>query len=142
MNDLRQISKFYSRTELNLTGTIFIPQQALDESGFPCTIVSQQCNPLTALNRQINVREQGSITKRLGDIFHLKYNISGELLYSERSLHCSLFSGFFRFADPFHPMLNGHGAAVQGTVVDTPAFHTLHSIAQLLQFCLLLLILL
>ena len=39
-------------------------------------------------------------------------------------------------------MLNGHGTAVQGAVVDAPALHPLHCIAQLFQFCLFLLILL
>ena len=44
--------------------------------------------------------------------------------------------------DPFHAVLNGHGAAVEGAVVDAPALHTLHRVAKLLQFGLLLFILL
>ena len=39
-------------------------------------------------------------------------------------------------------MLYGHGPAVEGAVVDAPALHPLHGVAQLLEFGLLLLILL
>ena len=39
-------------------------------------------------------------------------------------------------------MLDGHGAAVEGAVVDAPALHPLHRVAQLLQLRLFLLVLL
>ena len=39
-------------------------------------------------------------------------------------------------------MLNGHGPAIQGAVIDAPALHPLHGVAQLLELGLLLLVLL
>ena len=39
-------------------------------------------------------------------------------------------------------MLDGHGTTVQGSIVDAPALHPFHCVAQLLQLSLLLLVLL
>ena len=55
----------------------------------------------------------------------------------------SLFGfGTFCFLNALHPVLNGHGSAIQCAVIDAPAFHAFHRVAQLFQLCLFLLILL
>ena len=50
--------------------------------------------------------------------------------------------GLSVFFDPVHPVLDGHGAAVERAVVDAPALHALERKAQLRELGLLLFILL
>ena len=142
MNDLGQVSPFHRRAKLNFTGTVLVTQQAFNEGGLTCAVITQQGDPFTALHIQFHIGKEGSVTKGFGHILHLKYHITGEILFSEGGLHMLFRLRFFCLADTLHPVLNGHGATEQGAVIDAPALHTLHSITQLLQFGLFLLVLL
>ena len=142
VDDLGKVSKFYRWAELDLSGAVLIPQKAPDEGGLSRAVIAQQRNPLAALDCQIHVRKQHSVSKGLGDIFHFEHNIPGKLLFSEGGLHSPLFFGLFRLTNALHAVLDGHGTAVQGSVVDTPPLHPLHGVAKLPELSLLLLILL
>ena len=142
MNDLGQVSPFYSRTKLDLSLAILFTQQAFDKCGLACSVISQQGDPLTAFNIQFYIGKQRAIPEGFGNIFHFEHHISGKIFYSEGGLHDFFRFGTFCLFDPLHSVLDRHSPAVEGAVIDTPALHPFNGIAQLLQFCLLLLILL
>ena len=142
VDDLGKIPKFYRRAELNLALTVLLAQKALEEGGFSRAVVAKEGDPLPALYAQVNVREERPIAKGLGNALHFEDDIPGKILFSEGGLHGSLFFGLFRPVNSLHPVLDGHGTAVKGSVVDAPALHPLQGIAQLLQLGLLLLVLL
>ena len=142
MNDLRQIAPFYCGTKLNFSGAILLAQQALDECGFAGSIISQQRDPLPCLHIQINIRKEDLVSECLGDIFHFEHHIAGKLLLAEGSPHGLFRLWLFGLLDALHTVLDGHGPAVKGAVIDAPALHAFHGKSKLLQLRLLLLILL
>ena len=142
VDDLGQVSPFHRGTELDLAGEILIAQQALDEGGLAGAVVAQQRDALAALHGQINPGEQGAVAEGLGHILGLEDDVAGEILLPEGRLHGPLGLGTLGLLDALHAVLDGHGAAVEGAVVDAPALHALHRVAQLLQLRLLLLIVL
>ena len=142
MNDLRQIAPFYCGTKLDLSGAILLTQQALDECGFAGSIISQQRDPLPCLHIQINIRKEDLVSECLGDIFHFEHHIAGKLLLAEGSPHGLFRLWLFGLLDALHTVLDGHGPAVKGAVIDAPALHAFHGKSKLLQLRLLLLILL
>ena len=142
MDDLGKIPKLHRRAELNLALTVLLAQKALDERGFSRAVVAKEGDSLPALYAQVNVRKQNPVAEGLGNALHFEDNVSRKILFSEGGLHGSLFFWFFRPVNSLHPVLDGHGAAVKGPVVDAPALHPLQGIAQLLQLGLLLLVLL
>ena len=50
VDDLGQIPPFHRGTELNLSGAVLLPQQALDEGGLARAVVAQQGDALAALH--------------------------------------------------------------------------------------------
>ena len=141
MNDLGQVAPFHRGTELNLTGTVLFTQQTLDKRGFSGAVIAQNGDPLTALHIQVDLRKQCPFSKGFFYVFHLKHHITGKILLLEGGFHCLFRLRPLRLFDTLHPVLNGHCPAVKGAVIDAPALHTLHGVAQLLQFGLFLLIL-
>ena len=141
-DDLGQVSPLHrgSKPDLSLAG--LFSQQAADEGGLSRAVVAQQGNALTALHIQVHFGEQCSVPKPLCHILHREYRIAGKVLFPEVGLHGPLLLGLLGLFDALHPVLNGHGAAEQGAVVDAPALHPLQCKAQLLQLGLLLLVLL
>ena len=142
VDDLGQISPFHRGAELDFPLTVLLTQQALDKGGFSGAVVPQQGNALAALYQQIHVGEQRPVAEGFRHVLHLEHHVSGEIPLPEAGLHRSLRFGAFRLADAIHPVLDGHGPAVEGAVVDAPALHPLHRVAQLLQLRLFLLVLL
>ena len=141
-DNLRQISPFDRGTELNLTGAVLFSQQTLEEGGLAGTVVTQNGDPLAAFYLQLHIFKEGPVSEGFADVLHLKDHIAGKFLLTEGCPHSLFRLGLFSFSDSLHPVLDGHCPTVQGPVVDAPALHSLHRIAQLLQLRLFLLVLL
>ena len=141
-DDLGQVAPLDGGSKLDPAAAVLLPQQALEEGGLSGAVVAQKGNALAALHVEVHIGKQHPVPIGLGHIFHFEHHVAGKILFPEGGLH-----GFFRFGplgflNPLHPVLNGHGPAVEGPVVDAPALHPLHGIAQLLELGLLLLVLL
>ena len=142
VDDLGQIPPFHRGAELDFPLAVLLAQKALDEGGLSGAVVSQKGDALAALHQQIDIGKQRPVAEGLGDVFHFEYHVAGKILLSEAGLHAFLRLGTLRLPDAVHPVLDGHGPAVEGAVVDAPALHSLHGVAQLLELRLLLLVLL
>ena len=141
MDNLRQISGLHRRTVLDAPRTVLIPQKALKKCSFSGAVVTQDGNALAALHIQAYIREQHPLPVCLTQVPGFEHHVTGEILLSKRCLHLLLGLGLFCLFDSLHPVLDGHGTAVESPVVDAPAFHPLHGVAQLLQFRLFLFVL-
>ena len=142
VNDLGQIAPFHRGAELDFALAVLLPQQAFEKGGLSSAVVAQNRNPFAPLHPEVHVGKQHPVTEGLGHILHGKHHVALKALFPEAGLHGPLLGGALGLFDPVHPMLDGHGPAVQRPVVDAPALHPLHGIAQLLQLGLLLLVLL
>ena len=142
VDDLGQVSPFHSGPELDFSAAVLLPQKTLDKGGFSCAVVAQKGDPLPCLHIQVHIGKKCPVAKGLGYILHFEHHVAGKILFSEGGFHGLFRLWLFGFPDAVHPVLNGHGPAVQGSVVDAPALHPLHSEAQLLELGLFLLILL
>ena len=80
--------------------------------------------------------------KRLAEPLDGQYLVSEEAAFREPRAHGLLRLRLVGFFDSVHPVLDGHGTAVERAVVDAPALHALERKAQLRELGLLLFILL
>ena len=69
--------------------------------------------------------------KRLAEPFDGEYFVSKEIPLCKARAHGLLRLRLIGLLDPVHPVLDGHGAAVEHAVVDAPALHALERKAQL-----------
>ena len=142
MNSLGQVSPLHRRAELKLSLTVLFPQKTADKGGFAGAVVAQNGNTLPCLHIQLNAGKNHPFSKRFADIFHFEHHIAGKILFRKGGFHVFFRFGSFRLLNALHAVLNGHRPAIQGSVIDAPALHSLNSVAQLLQLGLLLKILL
>ena len=142
MNDLRQIRPFHRRAEFDLPLTRLLAQQDLQERCLSGAVVAQQRNALTAAHLQIDAGKQRSAVELLGEVFDGQNLVAEEIALVEARAHGLVPGGLVRFFDALHAVLDGHGAAVECAVVDTPTLHALERKAELAKLGLLLLVLL
>ena len=122
-------------------GGLFFFHQQLQKCGFSRSVISQQCDPVSSLHQQIDIRKQRAAFKAHAEIPKHHDLVPMELLLAEGGIHGLFLCGAFGFFNALNAALNAHGPAVEGAVVDAPALHALHGIGELSDLCLLLLIL-
>ena len=143
VHDLGQIGRLDRRAETDAPGIHrLLAQQAAQEGRLAGAVVTQDGDPLPALDQKLHAGEQLPFPVALGHILDRKNHIPEEFLFPEAGLERLLGLGPLGLADALQTVLHRHRAAVEDAVVDAPALHPLNREGKLLDLSLLLLILL
>jgi RNase P/RNase MRP subunit p29 len=142
VDDLRQVGPLDRGAEFDAARARLLAEENFEEGGLAGAVVAEQGNALAARDLQLDVRKQRPSVIRLAEPLDGQNLVAEEVPLGEFCPHGLVLCGPVGLFDALHPVLDGHGAAVERAVVDAPALHALEREAQLGELGLLLFVLL
>ena len=125
VDDLRQVGPLDRGAEFDAARACLLAEENFEEGGLAGAVVAEQGDALAARDLQLDVRKQRPSVIRLAEPLDGQDFVAEEVPLGEFCPHGLVLRRPVGLFDALHPVLDGHGAAVERAVVDAPALHAL-----------------